>query len=92
MCQREIITGTIVTSATGRDAGHVYVVLGWYKPQTLLVADGRGRKVSNPKKKNVKHIKMLNSIANRVTGALTGGVAVTDEDIRQDLAHIEATR
>ncbi|WP_094607413.1 hypothetical protein SPSIL_004490 [Sporomusa silvacetica DSM 10669] len=84
--------GTIVISATGRDTGHAYVVLGWYKPQTLLVADGRGRKVSNPKKKNVKHVKTLNSIANKVADALAGGLPITDEDIRQDLAHIEATR
>ncbi|WP_072137548.1 hypothetical protein [Sporomusa ovata] len=65
--------GTIVIAATGRDTGHAYVVLGWYKPQTLLVADGRRRRVSNPKKKNVKHVKKLNSIANKVTDALAGG-------------------
>jgi ribosomal protein L14E/L6E/L27E len=86
------IPGHIVISASGRDAGHAYVVLGWYKPQTLLVADGRGRTVSNPKKKNVKHVKPLNTIANKVTDALVNGLTITDEDIRQDLAHIEATR
>lgn len=82
----------IVVSATGRDAGHAYVVLGWYKPQTLLLADGRGRTVSNPKKKNVKHVKQLDTIANKVTDALVKGSPITNEDIRQDLAHIEATR
>ena len=84
--------GHIVISVTGRDAGHTYVVLGWYKPQTLLVADGRGRTVSNPKKKNVKHIQLLDTIANKVTDALASGLTISDEDIRQDLAHIEATR
>jgi ribosomal protein L14E/L6E/L27E len=84
--------GHIVISAAGRDAGHAYVVLGWHKPQTLLVADGRGRTVSNPKKKNVKHVKQLDTIANKVAEALTKGIAITDEDIRHDLAHIEATR
>ena len=53
------IPGHIVISATGRDAGHAYVVLGWYKPQTLLVADGRGRTVSNPKK---RMLSILNSL------------------------------
>lgn len=84
--------GNIVLSVAGRDAGHSYVILGWYKPGTLLVVDGRGRKVSNPKRKNAKHVKMLDAIANKVTDALVGGLSITDEDIRQDLAHIEATR
>ncbi|SDF40322.1 hypothetical protein [Sporomusa acidovorans] len=86
-----IIAGHIVLSIAGRDAGHRYVVLGWYKPQTLLVADGRGRKVTSPKKKNVKHIKKLNSIADNVAEALHGGKIPTDEVIRQALAHIEVT-
>lgn len=77
--------GHIVISSAGRDADHAYVVIGWYKPQTLLVADGRGRKVTNPKKKNVKHVRRL-SIANHLTEALVGGKTITDEDIRQALA------
>lgn len=48
-----ITPGQIVRSTAGRDAGHAYVVLGWNKPQTLLVADGRGRKVASPKKKTL---------------------------------------
>ncbi len=82
--------GHIVISSAGRDVGHAYVVIGWYKPQTLLVADGRGRKVASPKKKNVKHVRR-HSIANNVTEASTGDVNITDEQIRQALAHIEAT-
>lgn len=78
--------GNIVVSVTGRDAGHSYVILGWHKPGTLLVADGRGRKVSNPKRKNIKHVRRLDAIANKAVDALAGGLAITDEDIRQDLA------
>lgn len=82
--------GHIVISSAGRDAGHAYVVVGWYKPQILLVADGRGRKVASPKKKNIKHVRS-HSIANHVAEALDSDFKVTDEAIRQDLAHIEAT-
>lgn len=85
-----ITLGHIVISSAGRDAGHAYVVVGGHKPQTLLVADGRGRKVASPKKKNVKHI-TRHSIASHVAETLNGGERVTDEAIRQALAHIEAT-
>ncbi len=77
--------GHIVISSAGRDADHAYVVVGWYKPQTLLVADGRGRKVTSPKKKNVKHVRRL-SIANPMTETVTGALTITDENIRQALA------
>ncbi|MGL5511783.1 MAG: KOW domain-containing RNA-binding protein [Sporomusa sp.] len=87
----DISLGHIVISSAGRDADHAYVVLGWYKPQTLLVADGRGRKVVSPKKKNVKHVKR-HSIANSLAEALLSGIKVTDEQVRQALAHCEATR
>jgi len=86
----DISLGHIVISSAGRDADHAYVV-GWYKPQTLLVADGRGRKVVSPKKKNVKHVKR-HSIANSLAEALLSGIKVTDEQVRQALAHCEATR
>lgn len=82
--------GHIVISSAGRDAGQTYVVVGWHKPQTLLVADGRGRKVASPKKKNVKHV-TRHSIANHVAAVLSEGLRVTDEAIRQALAHIEVT-
>lgn len=82
----DISLGHIVISSAGRDVNHAYVVLGWYKPQTLLVADGRGRKVVSPKKKNVKHVKR-HSIASSLAAALLSGVKVTDEQRRQALAH-----
>lgn len=85
-----ITPGYIVISSAGRDAGHAYVALGWYKPQTLLVADGRGRKVASPKKKNVKHV-TRNSIAAKLAEMLAGGIKPTDENIRQALAQIEVT-
>lgn len=82
-----ITPGHIVISSAGRDAGHAYLVIGWYKPQTLLVADGRGRKVTSPKKKNVKHVRRL-SIANHVAEAFAGALTITDEMIRQALAQL----
>ncbi|WP_371365862.1 hypothetical protein SRRS_04680 [Sporomusa rhizae] len=85
-----ITPGQIVRSTAGRDAGHAYVVLGWNKPQTLLVADGRGRKVASPKKKNVKHV-TRHSIAANLAEILAGGTNPTDENIRQALAQIEVT-
>ncbi|BBB91382.1 MAG TPA: hypothetical protein PKA28_17270 [Methylomusa anaerophila] len=87
MSAGNIVVGELVISSAGRDQGHLYVVIGRHKERDLLLADGRGRSIGNPKKKNVKHIKKFNSaIADRVAERIATGQKVTDEDIRQALA------
>lgn len=89
MPDETIKLGHIVISSRGRDTGHAYVVMGWYKPNTLLIADGRGRKAQSPKRKNLKHVVLLNSIANTVAEKLTEGSIPTNEELRKALAKIE---
>lgn len=48
--------GQLVTSKAGRDAGRKYVVIGFSDPGFVLVADGKIRKISRPKRKNLKHL------------------------------------
>lgn len=85
----ELITvGQIVISAAGRDKGHAYVVIGKLAPPFVLVADGRDRKVTGPKKKNIRHITILCSIAQAVADKMESGAKVSDEDIRQALHEV----
>lgn len=51
--------GQMVCSTLGRDKGKVYVVIGLAEKNRLLLADGRTRKIENPKKKNIKHLRKL---------------------------------
>lgn len=82
----EVITvGQIVVSAAGRDRGHAYVVMEKLAPPFVLIANGRDRKVTCPKKKNIRHITILRSIAEPVAERLKYGVKISDEDIRQAL-------
>lgn len=48
--------GQVVTSRAGRDAGRLYLVVGWREDGRVLVADGEGRSVKRPKPKNVRHL------------------------------------
>lgn len=45
----------IVKSIKGRDRGHYYVAVGVEKSY-FNVADGKTKKLSHPKRKNIKHI------------------------------------
>lgn len=51
-------TGGAVQSVQGRDRGKYYVVVE-VRDGFVLVADGKTRKRENPKKKNVKHLRLL---------------------------------
>lgn len=45
--------GQVVRSKAGRDKGRVFVVVGKFDDQHVLVADGDLRKIEKPKKKSL---------------------------------------
>lgn len=51
--------GGIVQSKQGRDKGKLYVICG-VTGATLMLADGVVRTLDNPKRKNLKHVYLLN--------------------------------
>lgn len=65
--------GLIVCAMAGRDKGRYFVVLE-AKGAEVLLADGKTRKLSHPKRKNIKHI--------RATGASVALTQITDKKLR----------
>ena len=55
----EIRESMVVLAKAGRDAGSCYWVVG-YEGGYCWIADGRRRKISSPKKKNLKHLAPTN--------------------------------
>lgn len=50
--------GGAALSLSGRDKGRLYIIIG-VNENEILVCDGKYRKLENPKKKNVKHVRLL---------------------------------
>ena len=50
--------GDVVVSLKGHDSGMVYVVTG-IENNSILLCDGKIKLLSNPKRKNIKHLKKL---------------------------------
>ena len=48
--------GDIVVSLKGHDRGSFYVVIG-VEDDSILLCDGKRKLLSDPKKKNIKHLK-----------------------------------
>ena len=72
----EIKVGSIVISSAGHDQGRAMVVVG-ADGGFVLLADGKERKLSSPKKKNIKHVR-------RTLGTIELE-GLTDKKLRQTL-------
>ena len=84
-------TGWIVRATAGRDRDGIFCVIG-VEQETglLLLADGKRRKVSRPKRKKLGHVKVL---TNHLHGfdhpaiqKLKQGEALSDKELRRALA------
>ncbi|MGL4848392.1 MAG: hypothetical protein ACRC28_05625 [Clostridium sp.] len=60
--QNNDLIGKVVLSLSGRDKDHLYIVVGSDKAQNLLLVNGDNKIISNPKKKNIKHLSFIDNI------------------------------
>ena len=51
--------GRIAQSVAGRDANRLFVIVAELDDEHVAIADGRLRKCVNPKKKKLKHLKLV---------------------------------
>lgn len=55
--------GSVVRAIAGRDSGGYFVVTDTAENR-CCIADGKSRKLSSPKSKNIKHLRPMNSMIN----------------------------
>ncbi len=79
--------GQLVKSISGRDKGKLYLVIG-FAGERVLLADGRSRKVSNPKKKNSKHLQPYRVVKDEIKERFRQG-NLEDTVIRKLLAEAD---
>lgn len=75
----------IVRAMCGRDRGKFFVVTkvdGGF----AFIADGRGRRLEKPKRKNLKHLIPVEKPGGRLAEKLSEGQKVTNAEIRRALA------
>ena len=77
--------GQLVTSRAGRDQGKQYLVVGINPNGYLLLANGEGRGMANPKPKSVRHLIIHQQIAEEVALKLENEVVVSDQELRTAL-------
>lgn len=73
--------GKLVTSKSGHDKGKVFVIIE-EDNEYVYLADGKYRTLGNLKKKNKKHIQIININNDTLTGK---DRTITDEDIKRSI-------
>lgn len=77
--------GRIVQSTAGRDADRYFVIVGEIDSDYVSLADGRLRRVVNPKKKKLKHCKLISFAGMECVEKIADGT-VSDSYIRRVIA------
>ena len=75
------VIGGICRSTQGRDKDRYYLIREIYPDGSVGVVDGNFKKLASPKKKNLKHVKLLPEKAEAISLKFAEGRQVFDTEI-----------
>ena len=81
----DIVKSNIVKSTAGRDEGDIFFVLD-IQEEFLLLADGKRRRVENPKRKKRKHVAFVGESHSVVAEKIRSSEKITNSELRKALA------
>ena len=81
----DISKSDIIVSLAGRDKGKYFYVID-VEDNFVVIADGKGRKLENPKRKKLKHVRRVTRTETRVALKIKNGDKVLNSELRRDLA------
>lgn len=82
MNENTICVGSVCLSVAGHDKGRAFVVVAIESDFAYLV-NGKDRKKQKPKKKKIKHLKLLSVCDNDFAERLLNGEEVANETFRK---------
>ncbi len=86
---KDISVGDVVLCTAGRDKEKVFAVLS-VNDKEAFIADGKTRRVENPKKKNLKHlVKICSDYSKELSEQINGGQAVGNKSLKRKLAAVK---
>ena len=89
----ETVIGRYAWSKSGRDKDRLFIIIGIYDDQHVLIADGEYRRVENPKKKKLKHLQIVKKLSSNeseiqtIKDKINKSQEVTNAEIRKCLRH-----
>jgi len=83
--QNNDLIGKVVLSKTGRDKSHIYVIIGHLSDDYVILSNGSTKTVQMPKKKNLKHINVLDDVDDEIKESIISKDRGTDLKIKRFL-------
>lgn len=80
--------GSFVKSKKGRDTNNIYIVKEILKDRVILV-DGAGKTLANPKSKNIKHLDILDTAPSAIGNKFENGQKVFDAEVYSAIKKIK---
>ena len=86
----DISKSDIIISLAGHDRGSLFYVVDT-EDGYVMIADGKGRKLENPKRKKLKHVRRVSRTGTQVADKLLYGDKVLNSELRRTLASFRQT-
>lgn len=83
--QNNDLIGKVVLSKAGRDKDHLYVVIDVLNDKYVLLSNGNTKTVQMPKRKSLKHLKVLNNVDDEIKESIISKDRGTDLKIKRFL-------
>jgi len=83
--------GRYALALAGREKGKNYIVL-YTEGDFAFISNGKERKIEKPKKKKLKHLKILSLKDDYISQKLVGGQKISNAEIRKSLKKLEPDR
>lgn len=87
---KKAVPGGVCVSTQGRDEGRYYLICGVPESGFVLVCDGKYKKLASPKKKSLKHVRLLPDCIPSIAAKFESGGKVFDSEVYSALKNYGA--
>ena len=84
----QLMLGQLAKSCAGRDKGRFVLIIDIVDKNYVYVVDGDLRRVEYPKKKKIKHIKLLDKRADDIATKLKNKRKIYNEEVKKALKEL----
>ena len=84
--------GQLVIATAGRDANKKFIITCIINDQYVYISDGDSRKIENPKKKKLKHLKLTKHVSNEIAQGLQQNEKIANSVISRCIKSLDSYR
>jgi ribosomal protein L14E/L6E/L27E len=84
--------GQLVIATAGRDANKKFIITCIIDDQYVYISDGDTRKLENPKKKKLKHLKLIKCVSDEIAQAIQQHRKITNSVIKRCIKSLDSYR